>query len=347
MSERAALQNANFAQLAARHLLDQGQKPARVFAGTGFGPELLDQPKPVAPLSQTMAFFAHGARLSGDRLFGFRLGCHGSLKSAGLLGYIARSSPTSGCFLRNITRYAALLSDSWAFDCSHLAAYGKLSWSCPAISARPARQYTEFLSALILSELREVSGKDIVPMGVSFAHPRDRGIVEMERFFGCVLRFSEADCEVVLAPGDLDLPLASGDPQLLGILRAYGDHLLLGAQSGGLREQVEEAISARLSDGSATLGNIAADLGFSSRTLSRRLAQNGTSYFAILEEMRQALASRYLCQSGLPLSEIAFLLGYASQSSFIEAFRRWTGQTPGEFRADNRVDVNQNVGKAN
>lgn len=345
MPERTALQNASFAQLVARHLLEQGMKPVRVFAGTGFGPELLDQQQPVAPFLQTMGFFAHGARLTGDRLFGFRLGCTSGLRSAGLLGYIARSSPTTGCFLRNVTRYTALISDSWVFDSSGLAAAGKLSWACRAMSGRPARQYTEFLSALILSELREVSDKHIVPTAVSFAHPRDHGIADMERFFGCALRFSEPGCEVVLAPQDLDLPLASADAQLLRILRTYGDQLLLNGQGGSLRDKVEEAISARLSVGSATLTNTAADLGLSPRTLSRRLAQAGTSYFAILEDMRQALARRYLCQSALPLSEIAYLLGYASLSSFIEAFRRWTGQTPGEFRAGHETDAEPGAGK--
>ena len=70
----------------------------------------------------------------------------------------------------------------------------------------------------------------------------------------------------------------------------------------------------------------------SPRTLSRKLGRAGTSYFTILEELRKALAIRYLRESRLPLSEIAFLLGYSGLNSFSEAFRRWTGQSPGQFR---------------
>jgi AraC-like DNA-binding protein len=346
MPERPALQTAVFAQLAARQLLARGKDPARVFAGTGFGPELLDQQEPSAPSVQTMAFFTHGARLSGDPLFGFRLGCNSDLRIAGLLGYIARSSATTGDVLRNIARYGTVLNDAWVPDGSQLAAKGKFSWACSAMSGRPVRQYTEFLFALFLTELRQLTGRHVVLKEVRFAHPRNQGIPEMEQYFGCVPRFSARHSQVVLAQADLDLPIASADPQLLGVLRAYGDQLLLGQQAGTLRDKVEEAISARLSDGSATLSNVAADLGFSSRTLSRRLAQAGTSFFAILEDRRHVLACHYLCQGTLPLSEIAFLLGYASLSSFIEAFRRWTGQTPGDFRANQQKGEAANWGKS-
>lgn len=342
MPERPALQTAVFAQLAARQLLARGVDPVRVFAGTGFGPAMLDEQEPSAPSVQTMAFFAHGARLSGDPLFGFRLGCNSDLRSAGLLGYIARSSATSGDFLRNIASYAIVLNDAWVSDSSRLVAEGRFSWACSAMSGRPVRQYTEFLSALILSELRRSTGRQVVLKKVCFAHSRKRGISEMEQYFGCVPRFSARHSRVVFAKADMDLPITSADPKLLGVLRAYGDQLLLGKQVGTLRDKVEDAISARLSDGSATLSNVAADLGFSSRTLSRRLAQAGTSFFAILEDRRHVLARHYLCQDSLPLSEIAFLLGYASLSSFIEAFRRWTGQTPGDFRASQQQVESEN-----
>jgi len=66
--------------------------------------------------------------------------------------------------------------------------------------------------------------------------------------------------------------------------------------------------------------------------LSRRLASEGTTFFKTLEELRQALARNYLRDSGLTLAEIAFLLGYSGLSSFNDAFKRWTGHTPGQYR---------------
>ncbi|MEO1470539.1 MAG: helix-turn-helix transcriptional regulator, partial [Pseudomonadota bacterium] len=69
------------------------------------------------------------------------------------------------------------------------------------------------------------------------------------------------------------------------------------------------------------------------RTLARRLADEGASYQAIVDGVRRRLAESYLDDTALSLAEIAFLLGYADQSSFTTAFKRWTGATPGERRA--------------
>jgi AraC-like DNA-binding protein len=71
----------------------------------------------------------------------------------------------------------------------------------------------------------------------------------------------------------------------------------------------------------------------SSRTLSRKLREEGTSFAEILDQLRAALAKRYLHDEKLPVSEIAWLLGYREVSSLTHAFKRWTGVTPRRFRS--------------
>ncbi len=328
--------NAIFAQLAARHLLARDYTPGAVFAGTGFGQALLHQEDPVAPFAVIAGLFERAAALTGDRLFGFRLGCATDLRKAGLLGYIARSSPTAGCFLRNIARYAGVMSDVWEIDTSRLASHGEFTWTCRGASGSRARQYIEFLAAIFFSALRDGTEARIEPQSAAFSHERSSGRDEVQAFYGCPVEFGAQASRFVFRPEDLELPLAGADRVLLRLLRSYGDQILEGQVRGrkntGLAAQVEDAVSARLSGGSATLANVAADLGMSPRTLSRKLAQTGTSYFTILEELRKALAIRYLRESGLALAEIAFLLGYSGLNSFSDAFRRWTGQSPGQFR---------------
>ena len=82
----------------------------------------------------------------------------------------------------------------------------------------------------------------------------------------------------------------------------------------------------------ASATNVAKKLGISPRTLSRKLRDERVAFPEILEETRVALAKRYLVEPDLPVSEIAWLLGYAEVSSFTHAFKRWTGITPREFR---------------
>ena len=70
----------------------------------------------------------------------------------------------------------------------------------------------------------------------------------------------------------------------------------------------------------------------SGRTLRRRLADEGTSYHAIADEVRHGLAVAYLGDARISVTEIAFLLGFADAAAFNKAFRRWAGASPTEVR---------------
>jgi AraC-like DNA-binding protein len=84
--------------------------------------------------------------------------------------------------------------------------------------------------------------------------------------------------------------------------------------------------------GKASLPNVARDLAIGSRTLARRLSDEGLMFKKVLEESRVALAKRYLAERNLPIIEVAWLLGYNEVSAFFRAFKRWTGMTPRQFR---------------
>ena len=78
--------------------------------------------------------------------------------------------------------------------------------------------------------------------------------------------------------------------------------------------------------------DVAGRLGLHPRTLRRRLRQEGTSFEAIKDEVRYAAARELLMLGALDIADIAFTLDYASVSSFVHAFRRWSGMSPGRWR---------------
>ena len=73
-------------------------------------------------------------------------------------------------------------------------------------------------------------------------------------------------------------------------------------------------------------------LNISTRTLQRRLRENGQSFGQLTESVRQELAMKYILNPGISLGEISYLLGFSEPSSFSRAFRRWTGETPRKMR---------------
>jgi AraC-like DNA-binding protein len=99
------------------------------------------------------------------------------------------------------------------------------------------------------------------------------------------------------------------------------------------RVDVENAIAPLLPHGKARAPEIASRLGLSPRTFGRRLAAEGLTFSTVLDELRADLARRYVHDKGLPISKIAWMLGYGEVSAFTHAYKRWTGKTPRAARA--------------
>jgi AraC-like DNA-binding protein len=89
-----------------------------------------------------------------------------------------------------------------------------------------------------------------------------------------------------------------------------------------------------LGEDSVTEATIASDLHMSTRNLNRKLVAENTSFKALLLEIRSELASQYINDASLTLTEISYMLGFSEISSFSRAFKRWTGQSPSEVRRD-------------
>jgi AraC-like DNA-binding protein len=71
----------------------------------------------------------------------------------------------------------------------------------------------------------------------------------------------------------------------------------------------------------------------SERTLRRRLVEEATSFLRLLDDTRRELAEQYLGRLDLSLAQAAYLLGFADQSSFFRACRRWFELSPGQYRS--------------
>ena len=148
------------------------------------------------------------------------------------------------------------------------------------------------------------------------------------------MEFAQAADFWVLPASVVRLPVISEDQRLLHILEAHADDLLAKKHPAmGWRGMVENQLLSVLPSGSLQAGVIADHLGMSVRTLRRHLAQEGTSFATVLDDLRQRLASRYLQDERVTLQQIAWLLGYSEVGAFNHAFKRWTGTSPGGARA--------------
>jgi AraC-like DNA-binding protein len=131
----------------------------------------------------------------------------------------------------------------------------------------------------------------------------------------------------------MELRIVSEDSQLLHILEAHADDLLAERRTAaGLRGLVENQLLGGLPSGRVQAAVVAQQLGMSARSFTRHLAQEGTSFSEILDQLRNRLARRYLEDERISLQQIAWLLGYSEIGAFNHAFKRWTGISPGRAR---------------
>jgi AraC-like DNA-binding protein len=173
-------------------------------------------------------------------------------------------------------------------------------------------------------------GRNIRPIRVTFAHPRNSNLQEIERFFGCPVEFGAASDQWSFSNETLAAPLTTGDLYLLETLQPFCDEAARerNTAAGTLRSSVENELQKLLPHGKANRQTVARALGMSERTLSRRLAEEGTTHDELVDHLRRSLAFQYIKAGSISLSQIAWLLGYEGSSSFNHAFVRWTGRSP-------------------
>jgi AraC-like DNA-binding protein len=101
----------------------------------------------------------------------------------------------------------------------------------------------------------------------------------------------------------------------------------------GIAGRARDVVASQLRSGESSMRSVASALAMSPATLRRRLAAEGTTHTAIIDEVRYNLAKAYLADPSLSTREVAFLLGYSHAKAFYEAFRRWTGgAAPADYR---------------
>jgi len=127
--------------------------------------------------------------------------------------------------------------------------------------------------------------------------------------------------------------MATADAMIEALMRHYGDLRLsaLPEQCGEI-EQLRGEIARVLVKGEGGIEHLAEATGTSVRTLQRRLKDAGLNYSDLQNDVRKTLALNLLENESLALAEIAFSLGYSEVSAFNHAFRRWVGQSPGDYR---------------
>jgi len=289
------------------------------------------------PVADVVALWNQVPELVGDEDFGLHLAELVAMAPQGLGGQMIAASPTLGDGLRRVLQFERIFHDvrtsELVLEGEEAAIVHDTRGGIPL-----PRHAAEFGWAWLLLIARRVTGATIAPRRVAFGHAEPRSVGEHARVFGQRPEFGVEVPRLVLARGDLDRASVEADAALAEILDSHARGLLARLPTAPeLVAQVRTAAMQAMATGQLSVAGVARRLGIAPRTLQRRLAdEHGTSFQAVIDELREQLARQWLGERGLAVAEVAFSLGFADQSAFHRAFVRWTGVTPGQFRRQAR-----------
>lgn len=323
------------------YLARLGIEPAQLLALAQLSPEILAQRDQRIAASTYLDLLGQGVRLSGDDCLGLHLGEAIRPGYYGVLGYLIMSCPTLADALHRQARYAALVGNLGQIE---LEDWPQGDSPEPLVVHRwtpllpqQQRQIAEETLAGWVTFGRWVTGLDEPPLEVHFQHPAPADTREHQRLFRCPVKFAQAQNALIFPKRLLTLSLGQADAQVRLMLDAYADRRLSEIEQGhSLLDRARALLARQLPEQGIELEQLAAQLALSPRTLQRRLREAGLSFSQLVDETRQQLVLHYLRDPALELADIAFLVGFSEAGSLARAFRRWTGQTPAEYRRQHK-----------
>jgi AraC-like DNA-binding protein len=258
-----------------------------------------------------------------------------------IVDYAATAAPSLGQSLRQLSRYLRLISPDLQLrvdDSEPLVRVTMTAAKTDRMSREVASLYTLGICFSRYAE-RTVGGFEVTTLTLESQRPDGAPSCPLERYSQTPARYGQPQFSFTVAREVWGRPLDGSSPGLAAVLHRHAEELIARRGLSDLpTDRFRTEIRRHLLDGDAGVEPVARALGLSARTLHRRLKEQGWTFQALLDAERKEVAFARLHERRLSVGEIAYLLGYAEQSAFLRAFRRWTGNTPTQFRASARAE---------
>ncbi|MGU7785284.1 AraC family transcriptional regulator [Burkholderia sp. PU8-34] len=199
---------------------------------------------------------------------------------------------------------------------------------------RPAFAYRTFW-LILLGLACWLVGRRIPLRRIDFACPSPEHRADYGHFFGAPVHFGQPDSRLTFDAAFLALPTIRSEQALKTFLRGAPANILVRYRHDtGWVAKIRAHLKAMPAAEWPCFDTLATQLDMPPATLRRRLRSEGQSFAAIKDEMRSVMAQSLLRDGTRSVADIAVELGFSEPSAFHRAFRKWTGHSPGGFRAD-------------
>lgn len=259
------------------------------------------------------------------------------LEKISVVGLIVGSAASLPDAMQQLNRYSTLMVDIDIMESGPRFSVSQEGGEVWIIDNRPdpnrSPALTEAAFGRFIGEFRRNLPEHPFAVRIEMTHAKPAHAGQLEQLLQCPITFGCTRNAMQIAPEWLLRPFENTSRYVFGIFADKADALLKDlARDDSIRARVEAGLMPGLHKGEVSIDAIASELGMSRATLYRRLKQEGTTFAEVADELRCRMASDYLSARKVSVNEAAYLVGFSEASSFVRAFRRWTGQTPAEYR---------------
>lgn len=317
----------------ARTLQTEGLDAAQAFEQAGLDIDKARDPNARYPVRGMTRLWQCAVQMTGNPAIGLKVAEQVQPASLHALGLSILASETLRDALQRVARYSSIVSNAARVSLEQKGAEIFIQFRVPDHGIALADEAFEAFIGNMVKMGRMLAQRDVSPLKITLMRPRPGDCSAYEKFFRAPIIFGAEAYRIYFDNQYLDEPLPSANPALAQLNDQVIINYLARFDRSQMAVQVRNLIIQRLPSGEPSQDEIASALNMSSRSLQRRLADEDSSYKTLLDTTRSELASQYLQSSDSSIGEITYLLGFSDQSNFSRAFKRWFGQSPGEFRA--------------
>ncbi|MGZ5202261.1 MAG: AraC family transcriptional regulator [Telluria sp.] len=303
-------------------------------SGAGKAADLLDLSDRFSMLWEALAAAA------GDPLLGFRIVPPEPLSWLGALGHLMLAAPTLKAAADSLMRYMPLVTPIVRATIEPKGENMRVALHLVGGEhAVPQLRY-DFTWNLLLSTLRFVAARPaLTPALVEYVYPAPPSAAPYEARFRCPVHFGAAGNAIEFSNADLLAPIPTASPLVAEGLTRLLDEKLANAERSSFSSRVRALLPSMIDQGGALREAVARRLAISERTLQRRLADEGTDFSTLLDEVRRAIAQQHLGSDKTSLKNLSYKLGFADPSAFHRACLRWFGKAPKDLQLAGRANA--------
>jgi AraC-like DNA-binding protein len=298
----------------------------------GIDLEVVGQPDTFVEFGRALDLLEAIAQRTGDDALGVRIVEAGPIRPVNLHYFKIKNAPTLRDALEHRVLYSQFISDAYSVRLETAADSSCFIWEMDVVTG-PRAQFEGYAAALFVKFVRQVMSDEWMPLAVDLPHKRPAAMEAYDRALGPRINFGAAHTRVWIDARDLDRPLPAADPVLYRVLCHSVDKAVrMPTPCKTVLDKTRDQIVGAASYMHADETTVASAIGVSVRTLQRELQEAGTTFRGMVDDTRKRAALQLLHDTEMPLTEVAFLLGFSELSAFSRAARNWFGDSASGVR---------------